>query len=88
MLMVPSFKTFFVKDKTKIDEEIMRIDNTFNQLFKQKAFVSNDEFRFYYSTKKNMLLSINVTSRNIQNNCHVVVIKYKRKVEKITLTFQ
>ena len=36
--MVTSFKTFFVKDKTKIDEEIIRTDNTFSQLFKQKAF--------------------------------------------------
>ena len=33
--------------------------------------------------------AINKKTQEIcQNNCHVVIIKYNRKIEKITITFQ
>ena len=49
----------------KMDEEIIRTDKAFTQLFNQKSIAFQiKNFVFYYSTKKkHMLSSINVTSK-------------------------
>ena len=47
----------------KMDKEIIRTDKIFTQLFNPKSIVFKiTNFVSYYSTEKNMLSSINVTS--------------------------
>ena len=53
------------------------------------------EKRWETFCKKRVMVKVDIppainkkTQEICQNNCHVVIIKYNRKIEKITITFQ